>query len=295
MVNLIELIPLLVVALLLLTAGGTSVERVDLVMDGQHDVSEVDDGLIVVGGDVTVPAGEQVDGPIYVMAGSLAVEGTVAEDVIAFGGPVRVADGGTVSGTLQVYAGSDVEVAEGATVESRTRIDLGGSQRSPLLDALFRAVQIGVVALVGALVVRRRPRLVENVTDSVLHHTVVSGTVGFLASLTLLALFVFMAFTLLLLPISLLGLLGGVLVVIYGYVVFGYLLGERVVARYGPVERTDLATAIGVVVLMLAFDGLSLIPLLGGLVQIGLLLVAIGAILLTYFGLREFEPPTLPE
>ena len=295
MVNLIELIPLLVVALLLLTAGGTTVERVDLVMDGQHDVSAVDDGLIVVGGNVTVPAGEQVEGPIYVMAGSLSVEGTVADDVVAFGGPVRVADGGTVTGTLQVYAGSDVTVNEGATVGTRTRIDLGGSQRSPLLDALFRAVQIGAVALLGALFVRRRPRLVENVTDSVLHHTVVSGTVGFLASLTLLALFVFMAFTLLLLPISVLGILGGVLVVIYGYVVFGYLLGARVVARYGPVERADVATAVGVVVLMLGFDGLSLIPLLGGLVQIGLLLVAIGAILLTYFGLREFEPPTLPE
>jgi hypothetical protein len=294
-VNLIELIPLLVVALLLLTTGGTTVERVDLVMDGTHDVSAVDDGLIVVGGNVTVPAGEQVEGPIYVMAGSLSVEGTVADDVIAFGGPVGVADGGTITGTLQVYAGSDVTVAEGATVGSRTRIDVGGSQRSPLVDAIFRAVQIGVVALLGALFVRRRPRLVENVTDSVLHHTVVSGTVGFLASLTLLALFVFMAFTLLLLPISVLGILGGVLVVIYGYVVFGYLLGKRVVARYGPVERTDIATAVGVVVLMLAFDGLSLIPLLGGLVQIGLLLVAIGAILLTYFGLREFEPPTLPE
>jgi hypothetical protein len=294
-VNLIELIPLLVVALLLLTAGGTTVERVDLVMDGTHDVSAVDDGLIVVGGDVTVSAGEQVEGPIYVMAGSLSVEGTVADDVIAFGGPVGVADGGTITGTLQVYAGSDVTVAEGETVGSRTRVDVGGSQRSPLVDAIFRAVQIGVVALLGALFVRRRPRLVENVTDSVLHHTVVSGTVGFLASLTLLALFVFMAFTLLLLPISVLGILGGVLVVIYGYVVFGYLLGERVVARYGPVERTDIATAVGVVVLMLAFDGLSLIPLLGGLVQIGLLLVAIGAILLTYFGLREFEPPTLPE
>jgi hypothetical protein len=294
-VNLIELIPLLVVALLLLTAGGTTVERVDLVMDGTHDVSAVDDGLIVVGGDVTVSAGEQVEGPIYVMAGSLSVEGTVADDVIAFGGPVGVADGGTITGTLQVYAGSDVTVAEGATVGSRTRIDVGGSQRSPLVDAIFRAVQIGVVALLGALFVRRRPRLVENVTDSVLRHTVVSGTVGFLASLTLLALFVFMAFTLLLLPISVLGILGGVLVVIYGYVVFGYLLGQRVVARYTPVEQPSAATAVGVIVLMLAFDGLSLLPLLGGLVQIGLLLVAIGAILLTYFGLREFEPPTLPE
>lgn len=295
MVNLIELIPLLVVALVMITAGGTAVDRVDLVMDGRHDVTEIDDGLIVLGGAVTVPAGAQVEGPVYVMAGSLSVDGTVDGDVVAFGGPVRVADEGGISGTLQAYGGSDVVVEEGATVGSRTRIDPDGSQRSPILDAVLRAVQIGVVALLGALFVRRRPRLLDNVADSVLHHTVVSGTVGFLAGLTLLALFVFMAFTLLLLPISLLGILGGVLVVIYGYVVFGYLLGERVVTRYTPVERVDVATAVGVVGLMLAFDGLSLIPILGGLVQIGLLLVAIGAILLTYFGLREFEPPTLPE
>jgi cytoskeletal protein CcmA (bactofilin family) len=295
MVNLIELIPLLLVALLLLTASAGPVERVDLVLDGTHEVTDVDDGAIVVGGNVTVPADEQVTGSIYLMAGSLAVNGTVAGDVAAFGGPVTVAETGTITGTLQIYGGGDVTVAEGATVGSRTRVDLAARNRSPLLDAVLRAGQIAIVALAAAILVRRRPGLLENVADSVVNHAVVSGTVGFLASLSLLALFVFMAFTLLLLPISVLGVVAGVLVVLYGYVVYGHLVGRWIVTRYLPIERADVAAPIGVVILMLGFDGLSLVPVVGGLVQLALVVVAVGAILLTYFGLREFEPPTLPE
>jgi hypothetical protein len=40
---------------------------------------------------------------------------------------------------------------------------------------------------------------------------------------------------------------------------------------------------------------LRLIPLLGDLVVGGLLLTGLGAVVLTYFGLREFTPVRLPD
>ena len=39
---------------------------------------------------------------------------------------------------------------------------------------------------------------------------------------------------------------------------------------------------------------MGIIPILGDLIAAGLLLIGLGAVKLTYFGLQEFEPVTLP-
>jgi drug/metabolite transporter (DMT)-like permease len=119
-------------------------------------------------------------------------------------------------------------------------------------------------------------------------HPLVSGTVGFLASVTLLSLFVFMGFTLVLIPVSLLGFVGLFLVSLYAYVSVGYLLGQRL-----PTEDPGTATAAGAVLFLVASRLLGLVPVVGDSLSIAVLVVAMGAVFVTYFGLREFHPPEL--
>lgn len=189
---------------------------------------------------------------------------------------------------LHLYGGEQ-SIASGSTVESQQRVEETlSTDPSPGREVGFFVVQALVLSLAGLFVARRRPALLDNVADSVTNHTVVSGTVGLLASVTLVALFTFMAFTLVLLPVSLLGLLLGVLVVGYGYVVFGSIVGRRL-----PVGRPDLVVATGVVVVVVALELLGRVPVVGALVQFVFVVTAIGAILITYFGLREFEPVDL--
>ena len=284
-----QLLPLLVVVFLLVTASGQPVEQMGIYVNGNHAVTAIPDVLVVGGGTATLARNATVNGTMYVIGGTATVDGRLDGRLVQLAGNVSLGSNAVVTGEFQTVAGRTV-VADGATVGRRTTIPVTSRQRSPTTDYGFLLVQLLALSLGGLALRRRRPALLRNVGDSVVHHTVVSGVVGALTSAVLLVLFVFMAFTLVLLPVSLLGLAGGLVVVAYAYVVYGYLLG-----RLLPVARADLSLVTGVVVFVLLVRVLSLVPVLGAFLQLALLLTGIGAILITYFGLREFEPARIPE
>jgi uncharacterized membrane protein len=87
-----------------------------------------------------------------------------------------------------------------------------------------------------------------------------------------------------------LGLAAGLVAVGYGIVALGALVAEKL-----PIQRRDLATAVGVVVVMALFQIAEAVPVVGSLVTGGLILTGLGAVLLTYFGLKEFTPVSLPD
>ena len=86
------------------------------------------------------------------------------------------------------------------------------------------------------------------------------------------------------------GLVAGLVVVGYGVVALGAVVAERL-----PIQHPGLATAAGVAVVMALLQVLGAIPVLGSMAVGGLLLAGLGAVLLTYFGLKEFTPATLPD
>jgi len=285
-----ELIPLLVVALVMLSAGGADVTAIDVAVDGDRTVTAVEDVLVVGGGTVTVPADTRVEGSIYVIGGEATVAGQVDGDLVQLAGEMTVTDGAAVAGDLRLFGG-ERQVAAGASVGSRTAVpELVAVERSPLEQLLLGAGRAGLLALAGYLLARRNPTLLANVGDSIADHGLVSATVGLLASATGVALAVFMALTVVLLPVSLLTLLVGAAVVAYGYVAFGYLVGQRL-----PLARPAPATAAGVLVFVVATDLLARVPLVGSVVGLVVPLVGVGAVLITYFGLARFEPPAIPD
>lgn len=290
MANPVEILPLLVVALLLIGAQGGDVQSLDVRLDGTHSVTDVEDVLIVGGGTTTVPTDARLTGSVYVIGGDANITGTVDGDVVQLAGNLTIDETAVVTGSLRQFGGSRT-VATDATIGSRERLETTlATEQSPQRAAAFFVAQLVVLSLVGSVLVRRWPVLLDNVGDSVRHHALVSGTVGLLASVTVVAVLTFMAFTLVLIPVSLVGLAVGVAVVGYSYIVFGYLVGRRL-----PVERPDLAVVAGIALFMLVLEGLASVPLVGALVQLIVLVVGVGAVLVTYFGLRVFEPVELPE
>jgi len=287
-VNPIELALSLVLAVLLIAAFGAEPATLQVVADGSHELQSAPDALVVAGGNATVTTNESVDGSVYVVGGSLAVNGTVAGDVVQVGANVSVGSGGAVTGTLRVLAGDPV-LADGANVKRIERLEPTATDRSPVAAVATRVLRWLVVAALAAGFARRRPDLLDNVGEAATDHPVVSGVVGALTGATALALVVFMALTLVLIPVSLLGVLAGIVCVVYAYAVFGYLLGRRL-----PVDRPGLAAAAGSVVVVAAIDLLGRVPLLGGVLQLALTAVGVGAVLVTYLGFGRFEPAELP-
>jgi hypothetical protein len=282
-----DVLPLLIVVFLLISAGG-NVEEMTLRFSAEGDVTAVDDVLVVAGGETTVPANATVAGEVYVVGGTTTVHGIVDGNVTVLGGTLSVEDGGGVTETLQEYAGN-VTVSGGASVGDRSSLSTP-QPRSPAEQAGVFLVQFLVLALAGVWLARRHPRRLANVGNAVTEHALVSGVVGALSAVTLLVLFVYMAFTIVLLPVSIVGLLGEFLIVLFAYVVYGYWIG-----RHLPVARVDLATVTGLLAFMLAVEVLARVPVVGTVVQGALLAVGFGAVLLTYVGLRRFEPATIAE
>jgi hypothetical protein len=287
--NPIEVIPLLLVVLLLVSTSGADVDRMEVTFEGTHEVNEMADVLIVAGGTTTIPANRSVSGQLYVIGGSTRVMGAIDGGVTLLAGNLSVTDNATVAGRVRTVGGN-VSIAEGATIETVDTVDPptpNDSLTGRLVSLLFQWVTLG---LAGWWLVGTRQRLVENVGHAITEHTLVSGTVGLLAGTALLVLFVYMAFTVVLLPISLLGLVGELVVALYGQIVFGHLIGRQL-----PVESERGQTVLGIGCFLLVIELLGSIPYLGALCQLGLLAVGFGAVVNTSFGLQRFKPVTIQE
>ncbi|QLG50615.1 polymer-forming cytoskeletal protein [Natrinema halophilum] len=285
----LELIPLLIIALLMISAGGADVETTEFVIEGDHEITEHRGALIVGDATVTVPADEAVSGPVYVIGGEFRVNGTIEGDVTQLSGSLVVEDGATIGGELQHISGSE-ELSTEATITERTTVAFESSEPGPIAAYTPFVLTTLILALGGTWLSRKHELLLDTVGAAAQDHPLISLTVGALLSVTFLSVFVFMAFTLILLPVSILGLLVGLVTVAYGIIALGYLAGQQL-----NTPRVGLATGFGVVVVMVVLQVIGAIPILGDLIAGGLLLTGLGAVILTYFGLQEFEPVSLPE
>ena len=285
----LTLIPLLIAALLL-ASGEQGVDTVQLMLSGEHTVTEHEGAVIVGESTVTIPSGTVVPGPIYVIGGELRVAGEVAGDVTQLAGTVRVEAGAVIAGELQHVAGT-LTVDDDSEIGRRTSLNLRNPEETtPGSGILPRASLALLLAAVGYLLARKRPIALANVSTAARAHPVVTLTVGTLAFLTAISILVFMAFTLVLFPLTVLGIVVGLLTLGYGLIGWGHLVGTLL-----PIRRRGAATALGVVILTAVLSLVSLVPVVGDLVVAALSLSGMGAVLVTYYGVAPFRPEPLPD
>lgn len=284
----LALIPLLIAALLMASTG-PQVETVELVLTGEHQITEHRGALVVADAQVVIPSDEQVSGPIYVIGGELVVAGRISTDVIQLAGTVAVEPGAEIAGELQ-HIGGTQEVSASSQIGRRTSLDANPAGGNPIVRIAWLVLLTLILAWVGRRLSRRRISALQNVAGAISSHPIITLTVGTLLTLTFLSVFVFMAFTLILLPVAIVGLLAGAATVAYGFIAWGALIGGRL-----PVHRQDLSTALGVVVAMAALQLLALIPIVGDLIALAILLTGAGAVTVTYFGVADFQPEVMPD
>jgi hypothetical protein len=283
-----EAIPLLIVVLLMISIGGGDVQEMSVTFQATNDIDSLADVHVVAGGTTTVPGNTTVDGDVYVIGGTAAIDGTVDGAVTLLNGNLSVRDGATVTGTIQTYSGS-ASVSPEASVGRLSQFEAPTPSSSPTQRISGFFLRFLLLGVFGWWLVERHPLLFENVGAAITEHALVSGVVGSLGATTLLVLFVYMAFTLILLPLAIVGLFAEFLIILYGQAVFGYLIGTRL-----PIERDGVATLAGIAAFLLALELFGLVPYLGGIAQLAVAAVGFGAVLNTYFGLQRFEPVTIP-
>jgi hypothetical protein len=293
---------LALLALFLSACSQTGLQRLALVTEGQHTIDENMPGdLIVLGGSVTLPEGVALQGSLYLLKGEAALAGKVGGDVAQLGGRLVLLAGARIEGGLQAAGGellrspkSEIagSVDHGAGVLFSEEMARPSPQplerlRKSLLDSLL-------LGLATAALVRFFPAPLLRVAESAAHHPAVSAALGFLVAVVGISLLVTMAYTILLIPVALLGLLvlGAALAI--GWIAWGTLLGQWVFRFFKLGLGTGWAAFTGTVVFGLAQAGLSLIPALGSILNLLIALTGVGAVFLTRFGLQRFRPQARP-
>lgn len=281
-----------------------------LVAGGNHEIGAgetLEGALLVTEGRVNFERGSLVTGPVYVMGGEVSVDGEIRADLSMIGGEVSLGPRAKVGGDLDIGSGK-LTRSPGATVTGEVNRGTGSGVRAPLFpgwtiiptaedpNLLRRLISFVIntvlLSALAAVAAHFLPGPASRVAKAVTEAPVVTGALGLLAMITLPSLLVLMAFTVILIPVVLLGALFFGALILYGWVSIGTEIGRRLACWRGWQLRPAASAFLGTLVFILLVNGSEFIPVIGSVVQVLAASVGLGAVLLTRFGMRTFSPAT---
>ncbi|MXV62972.1 cell shape determination protein CcmA [Natronorubrum sp. JWXQ-INN-674] len=278
-----------------------------------------------VTGDVSAVAGDiriagDVGGDLEAAGGSLTIDGTVDGDVEAAAGSVTITDGATISGDVAAGAGTvtvdgtlegdatigaetiqlgdDAAVAGdlryGGTLEGNTGAVAGEIQQDssigfdltptvqPIASWLFSAYVLALNLVLGAALLALFPRFSDGVANRVATDPVRSGLAGLGVLVGIPILLVATAITVVGIPFSVIGAFAFALVVWIG-IVYGRFAVAAWLLSAVDVENRWLALVVGLVGGAL----LAQVPYLGGLLNLLVFLLGLGALAVGLYSHRR--------
>lgn len=287
--------------------------------------------VVIFGGNITMSPSSEIKGDVVVFGGNANIDGKIDGDVAMLGGNINLGETAVIDGDIGL-AGGNVTRAEGAKVTGKIS-NLGGSyegefdappipsfppppeppefpgwhESSSWVDGplnFFRDIArtIGVLialAAVSWVIATFMPQQMKTVSDTVADATLVSSGVGLLTTfLALVSILLVFTICLAFIP-ALAGLFVGI-AALFGWIVIGQMIGERLLVSAGqPFPNFVSSTVVGVVVLTIVakMPILSWLPCIGPifcfigfLVFLAVGLTGLGAVILTRFGTRPYYP-----
>lgn len=255
--------------------------------------------LLVIGGTAFLEKGSKVAGNIFVLGGSLEVGGLVEGDITATGGYVRLYETAVVKGNV-LAAGADVDQDEGAQVEGEINAEVDrpftftfpGTGKistvrvsfAPFWRAIAFLARVFILSALAVLSAMFFPVQMERVTQAVVSQPIISGGLGFLTFLVTPLVAVLMAITLVLIPLSLLGVLLVSFLALFGWLALGLEVGKRLGLAFKQEWTPPLAAGVGTFILTLILGSVGQIPCLGWALTVIVLCIGMGAVLLTRLG-----------
>mgnify|MGYP006283448707 CR=1 FL=1 len=243
-----------------------------------------------IGGDVSVGAGTldvtetaRIGGSVEAGAGYASVNGRVDGDVTVGAETVVLGPNARIEGDFR-YDAATLDRDPGATVEGavvrEARGDGGPFGGSTVVgDALGAVYELLANLLFGAILLFAFPDFSAGVASRVGASPGRTGGVGLLALLGVPVVLVLLAVTLVGIPLAVVGAVAFAGAVWAGLVYGQFAVGVRVLA-VADRENRWLALVVGLV----GFALLGAVPVLGGLLELGALLLGLGALVL---GLRD--------
>lgn len=295
--------------------------------------------VVVMGGSFSMPASSTIKGDLAVFGGQAEINGMVKGDVAVAGGRVEVGDTAVIKGELAVLGG-EADISETAEVRSVTRLGAPGgshfgddfgddffedgspsppSPPSPEFDfdhgrsltgRIFGFIEdiVSTIATLIALVVISwlvatfMPQQMQVAGDAITEAAPMSFGMGLGTVFLAVALIVGLAITICLSPFSLLVAFLLMVAMLFGWIVMGQIVGERLLTAGGHTYPNFVfSTIVGVAVLTIVVSVPQMIGSLGclcfpfGLIGFVLYLLVgltgLGAVILTRFGTQPYSNP----
>lgn len=309
------LLAIVVVVLIPANAMAKGLQDDKIIMGGTYTLESdetLDGNLIIFGGAAVTAKDSTIKGDTALLGGTLTIDGVVEGNVVVIGGTVTLGKNAVVEEDLTVVAGTfnrDSEaVVQGQIIHgfqipyswiALRKIDLSNIPRndfpfSTLGRGLWFFFRIFLWAAVAALLAIFLPNPIDRVSRAIVSQPILSGGVGLLTALVAPILLLILAFTIILIPISLLGVLILAAAWFFGRVSLGMEVGRRIGNAFHKDWPAPIDAGLGTFALVLVVDGIgSLVPCVGWIIPTLVGILGLGGVILTLFGTRSY-PPEIP-
>jgi cytoskeletal protein CcmA (bactofilin family) len=260
--------------------------------------------LLVIGGTATIADKANLNGDIVLVGGTISVSGNVNGDIVAVGGAVNLESYAVVSGGITLVGAnlnrSPLAKVSGTISEQNPEIfnfdfNQPGGVKLPfaftqnpltkLLNTTLQALAMAVLAVILGLLL---PNQLKRVSDTVVREPLIAGGVGLLTIIVAPTVLMLLVITILLIPVSLLGMLVLVLAIFYGFVAVGFEIGQRIAALFKTTWNPSISAGIGVLLLSLVTGYATFIPCIGVLIGIIVSIFGLGAVVISRFGSSKY-------
>ena len=255
--------------------GDLEVAGGSVVIDGT-----VDGDVEAAAGSVTITEDGVVGGETSIGAGSATVDGTIESDAEIGAETIQLGEGATIAGDLR-YGGTlegNTDAVEGEIVEdSSIGVDVAPTV-PPIASWLFAAYALALNLLLGAALLTLFPRFSDGIADRVGSDPIRSGLAGVGVLVGVPLLLVATALTVVGIPFSIVGAFLFALVVWVGLIYGRFAVAAWLLSLVGAPHRW-LALLVGLVGGAL----LAQVPYVGGLANVVVLLLGLGAFVVGLF------------
>lgn len=299
-------------------AEGETLQGSIAVFGGNIEIQQdatVDGDIALFGGNLMVEESAIINGDIAMFGGNITITGTVNGDIVIFGGQVLLTSTAVVDGNIATIGGQ-VSQEPGASItgdvtnNTPPTIDVPDvpnpadptvpnpnvsvNVENPFWNLMGALGQAIVVAGIGMLLTLFLQPQLERTGAAIARQPWTAGGFGLLTVIVVPMAVVFMAITLILIPVSL---LVTFLVMpaawVFGMVALGQEVGDRFTRAINQSWAPVLSTGFGTFLLMLIVCLVSLIPCVGWLPSFLVTLVGLGGVAMTWFGTRN-PPGSMP-
>ncbi|MEZ2246852.1 hypothetical protein [Microcoleus sp.] len=257
----------------------------------QSDININNTNLIRFGGSVTVAEKQVVENAVA-FGGSVTVSpnAKVVDTAIAFGGDVILKKGARVEGDAYSFGGKIVQEpgaivsGERATFSDRHGMMYGSNRgRSSFFahyffSTIFRISSAVVAAILGLIILHSSPQFLPNLAAQLRQRPGLTALWGIGAIVSFVFVTVFLAITLIGIPLIPLLSVTAVVTALVGSLGVALFVGQRVVGKGDRSLQQQFLVGLAIVTV------LTLIPFFGGLVVFLVNLFGLGVILLWQFG-----------